>query len=367
MLIMSVVFILIALFFYINNIEPLTTSIALNGILFLDNVLIYVAALEILKASLYRRRILISLEFNPNSFTYHQTIILSLASAFPFGLGVSSFLKGLSKEEIYIEPISKGMTASMLIYPTTLASGFVFDHFKLSSLSELFIIGIPIIFLLLLPWQKGSLSALAKSYLFHVVILLCIINILYLFLLSKFIPNYFMLKQSAFFTFIALIIHPNIIFSTVNILWKARDMFIFFICVGVLGDAFIRWLNQFELLTDFVWLNVYSAIAIVIFVVPLLSFVFIHPLVLFLVFNPLISPFLIKAGVDDLSIYTTWVVMLINSQLLSPVSLTTVLSVSNSNSNIFTESFLKYSTYSLKVSCISYIYILILFNASGAV
>lgn len=357
--IMSIVFIVMAYVFYNVSIEPFSTNTLLKGIFFLDNVLIYIAALEILKASLSQRKILNDIKFNPNFFSYHQTSILSLVSAFPFGLGVSSFLGGLSKEEINIEPISKGMTASMLIYPTTLASGFVFDSFRLTSLTELFLFGIPIVIFLLLPWQKGSLSVLAKSNLFRIIVVLCIVNFVYLLCLSQFIANYFMLKQSAFFVIIALIISPSIILSTAKILWKARKLFIFFICVGILGDAFIRWINQLELLSALEWLNVYNAIAIVIFIIPLLSIVFIHPLVLFLIFNPLISPFLLNNGVSEISVYTIWVVMLINSQLLSPVSLTTVLSVSNSNSNIFTESFLKYSTYSLKVSCISYIYILL--------
>jgi hypothetical protein len=100
--------------------------IFLEGALFLDDVLIYVAALGVLKYTLTNRRIFAKLQYHQSHFSYGGTCFLALVSAFPFGLGVSSFLKGLSKKDINTKPISEGMTASMLIYPSTLASGFVF-------------------------------------------------------------------------------------------------------------------------------------------------------------------------------------------------------------------------------------------------
>ena len=173
-----------------------------------------------------------------------------------------------------------------------------------------------------------------------------------------------MLKQAVFFVLLALAVNSGIVPQVPRILWKARNGFIFFICVGMLGHAFIRWRGQLQTALDFSVLNLPVAIAIPIFIIPLLSIAFIHPLVLFIIFNPLLSPYLQGTGVGELSLYCVWVVMLINAQLLSPVSLTTVLSVSSSKTNIFTESFLKHSLDALNISTIAYLYLL-LFQYAG--
>ncbi len=364
MLIMSGFFIAIALFLY--NASAVASEkyaeFLIQGAAFLDNVLVYIAALEILKSALSQRRVFAGLQYRPSEFSYHQTRLLALISAFPFGLGVSSFLKGLSKEDINTKPISEGMTASMLIYPTTLASGFVFDSFGLSSLAMLFLFGLPIVVFVLLRSFKGLPATLTTSSLFRVTATLGICNYIYLFTLSQFIPHHFMLKQAAFFVLIALAINIRVIPRIPHILWNARNSFIFFICVGVLGHSFINWSGNLDIMVNAKWFNIYVAVAVPIFVIPLLSILFIHPLVLFLIFNPLLSPYLQTLGVNESGLYAIWVVMLINAQLLSPVSLTTVLSVSNSNSNIFSESFLKHGRYSMIVSCLAYFYILMMLS-----
>ena len=369
MQLMSAVFVVIALAFYSVSLAPsdVNFNFLLEGMLFLDDVLIYIAALEILKSALIQRKLFAELDYKPAFFSYHQTRLLAMVSAFPLGLGVSSFLKGLSKDDINTKPISEGMTASMLIYPTTLASGFVFDSLQLApSLFNLFMFGLPIIFMLFMPWPKETLAALVNSNLFRMLAVLALGNYIYLLILSQFFTHHYMLKQAAFFVLFALGINTRIISQIPQILWGARSSFFFFICVGMLGHAFIHWIAHLKIISAFAWLNVFAAMAIPIFVIPLLGIVFIHPLVLFLIFNPLLSPYLQSMGVRELNLYVIWVVMLINAQLLSPVSLTTVLSVSNSNSNsnIFTESFLKHNIYVLKISCIAYVYLMIIFNLS---
>ena len=361
---MSALFIVMALVLYRAGLTPVDANVNffLQGALFLDDVLIYIAALEILKIALSQRKILAELHYRPDFFSYHQTRLLALVSAFPFGLGVSSFLKGLSRDGIDTKPISEGMTASMLIYPTTLASGFVFDSFQLTSLAATFLFGLPLVFLLFLSFPKKTLLSLLKSNLFRVTAALGVLNYFYLVILSHFIPHNYMLKQAAFFVLLSLVINIRVVPQIPQVLWKARNNFIFFVCVGMLGHAFIGWMSYSEIIPDHAWLNSYIAIAIPIFIIPLMSILFIHPLVLFLIFNPLITPYLQVIGVNELSLYSIWVVMLINAQLLSPVSLTTVLSVSNSNSNIFTESFLKHGAYSLKVSVLAYLYYMFVFQ-----
>ena len=159
MLIMSALFLVMALVLYRAGLTPVDANVnfILQGALFLDDVLIYIAALEIIKSALSHRKILAELQYRPDFFSYHQTRLLAMVSAFPFGLGVSSFLKGLSKEDIDTKPISEGMTASMLIYPTTLASGFVFDTFQLTSLAATFLSDCPSYFCCSSPFRKNLL------------------------------------------------------------------------------------------------------------------------------------------------------------------------------------------------------------------
>ncbi len=94
-LIMSCVFVIIALFFYRSmSVDPEKyPNLIFQGAVFLDDVLIYVLALEILKISLNNRRIFKQLQYNQVDFSYNQTRLLALVSAFPFGLGVSVFVK----------------------------------------------------------------------------------------------------------------------------------------------------------------------------------------------------------------------------------------------------------------------------------
>ncbi|MDC9723270.1 MAG: hypothetical protein PSN34_10955, partial [Urechidicola sp.] len=333
MLIMSCIFVIIALFLYqLGSVDAVKLPyLILQGAVFLDDVLIYILALEILKLALSTRRIFTNLRYSQVDLSYDQTRLLALVSAFPFGLGVSSFLKGLSKDAINTKPISEGMTASMLIYPTTLASGFVFDSFGLSSLPTLFLFGVPIVISIFLISLKKPLLALTKSRLFLITTALGLCNYAYLLTLSQFIPHYFMLKQALFFIIISFVLNIRVVTGIPYALWRARNVFIFFACVGILGHACINWFDSLGLIVSYNWLSAYVSIAIPIFAIPLLSIFFIHPLVLFVVFSPLLSPHLINLGISDLSIYVIWIVMLINAQLLSPVSLTTVLSVSNSN------------------------------------
>jgi hypothetical protein len=338
------------------------SSLFLKGALFLDNVLIYIAALEILKGALNKRKVMVALAYMPADFSYSQTRLLAMVSAFPFGLGVSSFLKGLSDENINTKPISEGMTTSMLMYPTTLASSFVFDCFQLTSLSALILFGLPLVLLMLLPLTRSSLLTLIKSSLFKMVVLVALVNYVYLVVLSQLIEQHYMLKQAAFFVLFAFVINIKIVSKIPVILWGYRSVFIFFVCVGILGYVFVCWVERQDVIHNFERLSIYAAIAVPIFIIPLLSVLFIHPLILFVIFNPLLTPCLQAYGIGEFSLYGIWVVMLINSQLLSPVSLTTVLSVSNSNSNLFSESFLKHGAYTLKVSVLAYGYFLLVLN-----
>ena len=169
MLIMSGVFLAMMRAFYQASLAPsgLEISFLLEGMLFLKSVLIYVAALEILKGALILRRVFSELRYQPGDYSNRQTWLLAMVSAFPFGLGVSSFLKGLANERIDTKPISEGMTTSILTYPTTLASGFVFDSLEMSSpLVAVFLFGLPVVVAVLLPWRAGSIRELIKSRLF---------------------------------------------------------------------------------------------------------------------------------------------------------------------------------------------------------
>ena len=361
--IMSCVCFIIALILYYSMSVELMKypELFLQGAILLDDVLVYILALQILKSSLNTRRIFTNLQYNQVDYSSDKTRLLALVSAFPFGLGVSSFLKGLSKSAINTKPISEGVTASMLIYPTTLASGFVFDSFGLSSLSALFLFGLPVVITIFLISLKKSLLSLVKTKLFLIVAVLGLCNYLYLLTLSQFIPQYFMLKQALFFILISFLLNVKIASNIPHVLWATKNSFVFFICVGILGHAFINWLDSLNLTISHSLLNIFVFVAIPVFIIPLFSILFIHPLVLFMIFNPVLSPHLLEAGFSSLSIYVVWIVMLINAQLLSPVSLTTVLSVSNSSTNIFSESFMKHSLYALKISCLTYIYIFIIY------
>lgn len=224
MLIMSGLFVVVALILYqVSNIEPVRyPTFIIQGAVFLDDVIIYIAALEILKFSLKERRVLTTLQYRQADFSFNQTRLLALISAFPFGLGVSSFLKGLSKKDIDTKPISEGMTASMLIYPTTLASGFVFDSFGLSSLPALFLFGLPVVIVIFLASFKKPLSSFIKSRMFVITTILGFCNYIYLLALSQYIPQYFMIKQAFFHHNIAYLQYKNCCRYSLRIMGRSK-------------------------------------------------------------------------------------------------------------------------------------------------
>lgn len=363
LIIMATIFLLVGsvLYFVFISQNESNISFFLEGMFLLDDVLIYITCLEVLKRALMDQEKLQWLTYKKQEYSYFQTRVLSFVCAFPFGLGVSSFLKSLSKTEINTKPISEGMTSSMLIYPTTLASGFVFDYFKLTSISNLFILSLPLCLFIIFPIKHFSLKTLLYSKLFWCVLFLSIVNYIYLIILSIYIEHYFMIKQSAFFIILALIINTKTLAKLHSILYNARLQLIFFMCLGIMGHAFIQLLDNNEIWENLEWsLSIYI-IMVPIFIIPILSIFFIHPLVLFIIFSPIISPIIIAQGIGNYELYLVWIVMLINSQLLSPVSLTTVLAVTNSNSNIFSESFLKHIKFSIKLSIASFVYLLWLY------
>ncbi len=335
---------------------PETIGEFLKGYLFLDSVMIYIISLEILRFSLKKNKM--NIYFKQNHYSKQEVNIISLLSAFPFGLGVTSFLKGISKEELVTAPISQGMTLSMLVYPTTLASGYIVDYFKINSLFTIFLYGLSLATLMIFSLNNISILNLFKNRLVNIIILLGVANFFYIWFISIFLNISFLIKQASFFILLSLLLNKKLIFDVLPAIISIRHQILFFMGVGIFGESLIPILSNYNLIIMPSVLNSYFIIFLPIIIVPVISILMIHPLVLFMITAPIITPYLVLYGLTELSIYTTWIIMLINSQLLSPVSLTTVLAVNKNN--IFLESFIKHYKFVIKLSIVGIIYILII-------
>lgn len=345
------------------NIEDGTKNISsfLEGAFLLKYVIVYLISLEILKTSLSSKKNLFNLNFDLNSLSKNQLRFISLLSAFPFGLGVSSFLQGISKTIVSTKYVSQGMTLSMLIYPTTLASGFVFDYYKINFLFSISIYGIPVILLFLFPYNKNLVF---KKYgmLVLKIIMLAIINILYINFISFFFENNFLIKQSLFFIMLAFFLNKTILVKLFFIIKCLYRQILFFLAIGLFGSSLLEYQSVLFLKKDL--LSSYSFLLplLPIIFIPILSILFIHPLILFLIFNSFLDELFFYFNYTNLDMYFLWIIMLINSQLLSPVSLTTVISSKNTGTNIFAESFLKHYKFVFSLSVVSFLYITIIKN-----
>lgn len=147
---MGVVFLILSFIFNYRLSDGVDSfyQTTIEGFFFLDNVIVYILTLSFLKLSLINRNIFKKMDFDQLKSSPIETKVISFLSAFPFGLGVSSFIKALSKGSIDTKKISRGLTSSMLIYPTTLASGYIFDFYEFDSIFSVFLLGCLYVFLL---------------------------------------------------------------------------------------------------------------------------------------------------------------------------------------------------------------------------
>ena len=136
---MFILFLSIAIFMYKYTISSEYRNYVdfFQEFLFLKYILIYIFTLEILKLSLndFKRN---DIYFNQSKYSNTEIKILSMFSAFPFALGVSSFFQTISDKNLNTLPISQGMSINILLYPTTLASAYMFDYFHINSLLNTF-------------------------------------------------------------------------------------------------------------------------------------------------------------------------------------------------------------------------------------
>lgn len=357
-----------SVFFLILSMIILTLSTKLNsnavldffkGFLFLKSAIIYLLSLELLKHSLNRQTTKLKVKFNQCNYNNIEIKLLSLVCAFPFGLGVSSFLRGVSSEPLKTSDISQGTTASMLIFPTTLASAFLIDYFNITSLISVLIYGLPISFVMIISLKSNSINNIIRSEILFTVVVLAIINACYMWTTSLIIESNFLFKQSLFFILLSIYFYPLSLKKIHRIIYDAREQITFFLCIGLLGSSSIPLIKDLDLS----YLDYFSNSNLILFIpivlIPILSIFFIHPLVLFIILSPIISPLLAEGGFTTIAIYCIWIVMLVNSQLLSPVSLNSILAAKNSQQNIFAASFLTHYSFCIKISIVSALYFVI--------
>lgn len=157
-----------------------------------------------------------------------------------------------------------------------------------------------------------------------------------------FLNGSFLLKQSLFFIVFSFFLQWRTIFKVSEVFFSIWRQVFFFIGVGSFSYSvypLIESVNPYEF---FNFLGDDFILIFPIFLVPILSMFLIHPLLLFISFSLLFSPPMLDAGFTEEQICVSWLVMIVNAQLLSPVSLTTVMASTNTNNNIFYESFLKH-------------------------
>ncbi|MFT6915594.1 MAG: hypothetical protein ACJAWL_001903 [Motiliproteus sp.] len=359
---MGGLFLLISFIIQICSYDNISMSLykAFEGMVFLKAVIIYVVAMEVLKTSILNRSAFKSLFFVQENASNIETKTLSLICAFPFGLGVSSFLKGLSAGEIDTKTISRGLTASMLLYPTTLASAYIFDFFKIDDLLSVFAIGAPICILMLLPSFGGLSSCIVNKRLFKVVLCFATMNIAYLYAASLLVSGSILIKQSIFFILLSMIFKKNVLSHWADMKATMLKQIFFFVGVGAFSFSFIPLINTFDATAVLELLGPELILVVPIVIVPMLSIFLLHPLVLFIAFSQVFTEPMLSSGFSYQQMCIAWVVMIINSQLLSPVSLATVMASFNTNTNIFTESFIKHYKYVIFISSISITYLLLL-------
>jgi hypothetical protein len=349
----------------VSHSELSISSMIGRGTMLLSDVLVYTASLEVLKECLKSAPILDCYQYNQNAYTAKQTKLLAIASSLTFGLGVSSFFKGLAKGDVDTKAISEGMTASMLLYPTTLASSYIYDDLGLSSLSALFLAGLPIAILMLLPITLRDIHKVASSSIFRLSLALAIGDLIYLFVAGFFVVGHITLKQSFLFLFLGICLKWKTVSSTPMICWKSRGVLAFLASTGVLGYSVMSSSASNGLSGVLSHINLYLLVGFVIVVIPMVSLLFMHPLVLFIMASPIVSPLFESYGMSAATQYVIWITMIINAQLLSPVSLTTILSASNENRGILVENLRRHGMYALKLSALAYVWIGVQIVASG--
>jgi len=332
----------------------------MNGFLFLKSVIIYVISLEILKKSLSSWNENTKIKFNQKDYTNSEMKILSVFSAFPFGLGVTSFFKGISKNNINTLPISQGLAISILLYPTTPASGYILDFYQIENMYEIFLYGLPIALLMLLSFKNLSMKHLLNTQFLVLIVLMGVVNFIYIEIISIWIKGHFLIKESFFYILLSFYINRNIFKDFLPIIINTKGEILFFMGIGTLGNTLIIWselnsvsYNEFLLISNLV-------LIVPIVILPVLSVLLIPPFVLFIIFSPYITELMIINNFSDIAIYSTWMIMLVNAQLISPVSLTTIMAAKNSDNNIFTESVLKHYKFCIKLSLISFIYLVVI-------
>lgn len=330
-----------------------------SGFLFLKWVIFYIVSLEILKFSINKWEKKDKFEFDQNQYTKMEIKLLSLIAAFPFGLGVTSFFNGLSKKRVETLPISQGIAISIVLFPTTPASAYVLDYYRISAIYEVFIIGLPIVIAMIFSLKEFHVHNLIKTKFLILIISIGILNFIYIATLSFFVDGYFLLKESIFYLFLSLYFNKHFFRSVINVIIKTKKEILFFMGIGILGNTLLLISNytnynfdSFLIVSDFI-------IILPIVMLPLLSIFFIPPFVLFIVFVPYITSLLSINGYDNNLIYIIWIIMLTNAQLLSPVSLTTILAAKNSQSNIFAESIFKHYKFCFKLSVVSCLYLVL--------
>ncbi len=330
----------------------------ISGFLFLKWVIVYVVSIEILKYSINKWDKKDSFEFNQNQYTKMEIKLLSLVAAFPFGLGVTSFFNGLSKQSIKTLPISRGIAISIVLFPTTPASGFVLDYYRITAIYEVFLIGLPIAIAMIYSLKEFSIYNLIKTKFLLFIISIGILNFIYIAILSFFIEGYFLLKESIFYLLLSLYFNKYVFKDMYKIIIKTKNEIFFFMGVGILGSTLVLTSNYTNYSFDSYLIISDFMIIIPIILLPILSIFFIPPFVLFIIFVPYITSLLNINGYGNNLIYIIWIIMLTNAQLLSPVSLTTIIAAKNSNSNIFVESVFKHYKFCLKLTTISCLYLI---------
>lgn len=329
----------------------------INGYLLLAEVIVYIAALEVLKECLRTSPLLSRYGYYQALHTSMQTRLLALASAFAFGLGVTSFLGGLAKDKINAKEISEGMTTSMLMYPTTMASAYIYDVLGISSMPALILAGMPIALGVLSPCSYGAIYGTIRSPAFRLACIFGAIDFVYLALFDLVLPGHVTLKQSLFFIIIGACLNRQMVMRAPIICWKTRGLLVFMGSTGVLGFTILTS-GCFDGLRGVLeGTSLYWAVAVTVLVIPLTSVLFIHPLVLFIVASPIITPVFEIKGVEPITQYLIWVTMIINAQLISPASLTSVLAASNAGGGLLSQGLPKHAQYIFRTTIMAFAYI----------
>jgi hypothetical protein len=333
--IISILFSLLSIsIMFINN--DLYYKNVLSGVIHFKEVIFFLAVISILKELI--RTIKWDKTFSSNNVTLY-TIMFS----FTFGLATPVLMKRLfSNKNASITNLTRLVCISMFIFPTTVASSFLYDklHPNMFYCTTFGLMLLPIIF---------YVFNMKLSYSTKIVYILMgsILSVSIIFFIKHIFIISLLLSQTYFYIILMIFLlffmdrSKNIDFK--NIVREIASNMILFISMGLFA---VSLMNAH---IDLKFNNVIVAAIFLVVIFPSITILFIHPLALFSILGPSINNCL-DGFLSNNQLYVLWVLSFILAQLCSPSSIASILAAQHEKKSILTVSFYRHIFFCIKLA-----------------